>query len=233
MKALTTRLIYFFVGILGITFLGFYKTYLVKFPDFTGFTNAHHIHGILALSWILMLIAQPMLIRRKRLDWHKLVGKISYVTMPLLLLSFFFVAKAGYERNLKIMPESDALAIMTNGIPDMFYMGLMYVLGIIYKKNTAFHLRLMSATGLMILGPGLGRFLMIFCGVSPQYAIPIIILVSSGIGLVWLVLDILNKKSALPMGVFVGTGIIATFINANAHSVWWQSFAQWLVRTFF
>jgi hypothetical protein len=230
---LNTRLIYFFVSILIVTFLGFYKTYLIKFPTFEGFTNTHHIHGALALSWILMLIIQPILLRYKQLEWHRLVGKISYVLMPILLLSFFFVAKAGYMRNIKILPEANALAELTNGIPDIFYMGLLYALGIIHKKNTPLHLRFMASTGLMILGPGLGRFLIVFCGMPPQYAIAFIIVLSTGAGLVWLISDVFNKKSTFPMSIFVGTGVMATFINANAYSNWWQYFAKSVVSYLF
>jgi hypothetical protein len=232
-KSLNNRLIYFSVFILIITIAGFYKTYLVKFPTFEGFTNAHHLHGALALTWILMLIVQPLLIQRKRLDWHRIVGKVSYVTMPLLILSFFFVAKAGYERNIKVMPEADALAELANGTPDIFIMSIVYALAIYFKKNTAFHLRFMSATGLMVLGPGLGRFLIVFCGLPFHLAIPLIILFSTGIGLIWLIIDIRKKYSAFPMGVFVVDGILVAFININSHSAWWQSFAKWWVATLF
>jgi hypothetical protein len=228
-KSLQNRLIYFFVFVLIITFLGFYKTYLIKFPTFEGFTNAHHIHGALALSWILMLIAQPILIQRKMLYWHRLVGKISYVTMPLLLLSLFFVAKAGYQRNIATMPEIEALAGLTNGMPDMVFMGSLYSLALYYKKKTAFHLRFMSATGLMILGPGLGRFLIVFCGLPFQIAIPLLISFSGLIALVWLIADIRQKKSAFPMGYFLLITLMAVFINANSHSSWWLGFAKWVV----
>jgi hypothetical protein len=231
--ALNNRLIYFSVFILIITILGFYKTYLIKFPSFEGFTNAHHIHGALALTWILMLIVQPMLIQRKRLDWHRIVGKVSYITMPLMILSFFFVAKAGYERNSKIMPEADALAELANGIPDIFVMSAFYALAIYFKKNTAFHLRFMSATGLMVLGPGLGRLLIVGIGLPFPIVILTIISSTSGVGLVWMILDIKNKKSAFPMGAFVATGILVAFININNHAAWWQNFASWWVNNLF
>jgi hypothetical protein len=232
-KSLQNRLVFFFVLILIITLLGFYKTYIIKFPNFEGFTNAHHWHGALALSWILMLIAQPILIKYKKLDWHRTVGKISYFTMPLLLLSLFFVAKAGYQRNILSMTETEALAGLTNGIPDIFVMGSIYALAIFYKKKTAFHLRFMSATGLMILGPGLGRFLIVFCGLPPQIAIPFLICFSGLISLVWLIADVRQKKSAFPMAYYLLMTAFAISINFNSHSDWWQSFSKWLVINLF
>lgn len=70
-KSLQTRIGYFFIGVLIVTILGFYKTYLVTFPDFAGFTSAHHFHGAIALTWILMLIVQPFLIRAGKYDIHR------------------------------------------------------------------------------------------------------------------------------------------------------------------
>lgn len=232
-KTLQNRIVYFFIFLLLISFGGFYKTYLVKFPDFEGFNSAHHFHGAVMLTWILMLIAQPIFIRTKNLEWHRLVGKASYLVMPFLVLSFFLVARASYLRNIKTINEADALAGMTNGIPDMVFISILYGLGIYYKSKTSFHLRFFSAIGLMIMGPGLGRFLIVFCSLPFQIAIPIMIGLTSGVALIWMIIDIINKKSFLPMGVFLLIGFVAMFIGVNNHSVWWQSFAKWFAHTFF
>lgn len=232
-KSLQTRIGYFFIGVLIVTVLGFYKTYLVKFPDFAGFTSAHHFHGAVALTWILMLIVQPFLIRAGKYNIHRMVGKFSYLVMPLFVISLFFVVKAGYERNIKILTEENTLAAMTNGIPEMFFMTLLFGLGMYYKNKTAFHLRFLSSTGIIILGPGLGRFL----GVNLQLPLPIIILLmislTAGIALVWLIMDIRQKKSAFPMATLLIICFVAAFIGSHNHSAWWQSFAGWFAKTLF
>lgn len=232
-KSLQTRLGYFFIGVLLVTILGFYKTYLIKFPDFEVFTSAHHFHGAVAITWILMLIVQPFLIRAGQYDIHRMVGKFSYLVMPLFVISLFFVVKAGYERNIKILTEENTLAAMTNGIPEMVFMSILFVLGMYYKKKTAFHLRFLSSTGIIILGPGLGRFL----GVNLQLPLPIIILLmislTAGIALIWLIMDIRQKKSAFPMATLLIICLVAAFIGGNGHSAWWQSFARWFARVFF
>jgi len=231
-SGITNRLIYFFVFLLLMSFAGFYKTYLVKFPNFDGFTWAHHFHGAVMLTWILMLIAQPVFIRTKNFRLHRIVGKASYFVFPLLVLSLFLVARAGYLRNIKGAGEIEALAAMTNGIPDIFYLSILYGLGIYYKKKTSFHLRFFTCIGLMILGPGLGRFLIAVCGFS-FIAIPVMIGVISLFTLGWLITDIVQKRSAFPMAVFFAI-IIATFIvMPNSHSAWWQSFAKWIAGHLF
>ncbi|TAE23676.1 MAG: hypothetical protein EAZ91_21765 [Cytophagales bacterium] len=232
-KALQNRVGYYFVFVLIITTLGFYPTYLSKFPTFEGLTNVHHFHGFIALVWILMLIAQAFLIRYKKYALHRLIGKAGYVVMPLLLISLFLVARAGYERNSKTMTKPDALAELSNGIPDILFMGILFVLAMAYRHRPAWHMRFMTSTGLAIVGPGLGRFLIVFCGLPFTIALPLMGLSTTGVALVWMILDIRQKKSAFPMGVFVAMGIGIVLIGANNHSDWWQSFASWIVANLF
>lgn len=231
-SGITSRLIYFFISLLLISIAGFYKTYLVKFPNFDGFTWAHHFHGVVMLTWVLMLIAQPVFIRTKNFRLHSIVGKASYFVFPLLILSFFLVARASYFRNIKAEGEVEALAGMTNGIVDIFYISTLYCLGIYYKKKTSFHLRFFACIGLMILGPGLGRFMIAVCDL-PFIAVPIMIGVIALFTLGWMIADIIKKRSAFPMAVFLA--IIATtfIIGPNSHSAWWQSFAKWIATHLF
>jgi hypothetical protein len=231
-SGITNRLIYFFIFLLLISFSGFYKTYLVKFPSFDGFTWAHHFHGAVMLTWILMLIAQPVFIKTKNFRLHRIVGKASYFVFPLLILSFFLVARAGYFRNIKAGSEVDALAGMTNGIADIFYISILYGLGIYYKKKTSFHLRFFACIGFMILGPGLGRFLIAVCDL-PFIIVPVMIGMIGLFTLGWMIADIIKKRSAFPLAVFLAITATAFFIGANGHSAWWQSFAKWIATHLF
>jgi hypothetical protein len=153
--------------------------------------------------------------------------------MPLFVISLFFVVKAGYERNITTLSEENTLAGMSNGIPDMVFMSLLFALGMYYKKKTFFHLRFLSSTGIIILGPGLGRFL----GVNLQlpFALIIVLMISltAGIALLWLILDIRHKKSAFPMATLLSICFIAFFIGSQNHSAWWQGFARWFANMFF
>lgn len=233
-KTLQNRLLYFFVAIFIITNLGFYKTYLIHFPTFEGFPWIYHIHGMLAMAWVLMLIAQAYLIHVKKYDLHRLVGKLSYVIMPLFLVSLFFAAKESYLRNIQTMSQADALAEMPKGgTIDIFFLGLIYVLAMVYKKNVGYHLRFMASTGLIILMPGLGRFIFVFLGIPFPFALIPMIFVGLGVGIIWLIIDIKNKKSAFPMGVYVATTLMINAIGIESHSAGWQGFAKWWVETLY
>jgi hypothetical protein len=156
--------------------------------------------------------------------WQSFLLYISTITTLL-----FFVARAGYLRNIKTEGETEALASMGfSGIPDMFYISILYGLGIYYKKKTSFHLRFFASIGLMILGPGLGRFLIAVCGFKPMIAIPVMICSIALIALVWMITDVIKKRSAFPMAVFLGIIAITFVIGPNSHSAWWQAFAKWI-----
>lgn len=185
------------------------------------------------LTWILMLIAQPVFIRTKNFRLHRIVGKASYFIFPLLVLSLFFVARASYLGNIKTVGETEALARMTTGIPDMFYLSILYGLGIYYKKKTSFHIRFFASIGLMIMGPGLGRFLIVFCGLSPMIAIPSMVAFVTLLTVGWMIADIVKKRSAFPMAIFLAINATAFIIMPNSHSAWWQAFAKWIAVNLF
>lgn len=233
-KTLQNRILYFFVAIFIITNLGFYKTYLIHFPKFEGFPWIYHIHGMLAMAWILMLIGQAYLIRVQKYSFHKSIGKLSYIVFPLFLASLFFVAKETYLRNIKTQPQAEVLANMTNGgTIDIFFLGIAFVLAMVYKKNAGFHLRFMASTGIAILGPGLGRFLFAFLELPIPVGLIVMLLCTTGVAIIWLVIDVRNKKSALPMGFYVVIALCMNAAGIGSHSVLWQGFAKWWVETLY
>jgi hypothetical protein len=79
---------YFFLLLVPLAFLGFYKRYLSQFPEFQETTTYIHIHAAIASIWLFMLIIQPFLIRNRKYKQHRIVGRISYFVFPLLILSF-------------------------------------------------------------------------------------------------------------------------------------------------
>jgi hypothetical protein len=213
--------------------LGFYKTYLIHFPTFEGFATVHHFHGLLALTWILMLISQAYLIRNKKYTIHKAVGKLSFIVMPLFIISLFLVAKESYFRNSAKLTEAEALAALTNGLPDMFFFSILFILAMVNKRNSSSHMRYMTSTGIMMLGPGLGRFMIVFCGLPFPVVIITMILLTLGVAIVWFIFDYRNKKSLMPMSVLIMMSIVATLIQINANGAIWQSFAAWFASNFF
>ena len=52
----------------------------------------NHLHAITATLWMLMLVAQPLAIRTKRLTLHRRLGRTSYALAPVVLMSMVLLA---------------------------------------------------------------------------------------------------------------------------------------------
>jgi len=168
---------YFSLLLIPLTIAGFYKTYIVQFPNFKeNITPFIHIHAIIASIWIGILIVQPFLIVNKKFALHRTVGKVSYVVFPLLILSFVpQIIRTAYSDNPKNLFFS---------IADSFLLIIFYSLAVYYKKVSSRHMRYMIATTLVFLGPTVGRIGPILLGWSElftqniQYLIIYLILAS-------------------------------------------------------
>lgn len=141
---------YLFAAVLLFAFIAFYRTYFGLFPSFTGTTWVVHFHATVIILWFLMLIIQPVLIRKKRADLHALIGKVSYFLVPLIVLSFVLIIRQTELRG-KNLPVF-AIAIVNSSTFIIFYL-----LAIYYRKKTSWHIRFMVLTVIPFIDPAAGR----------------------------------------------------------------------------
>lgn len=149
---------YFLILLIPFTFLGFYKTYFNQFPTFKETNTLIHVHAAIASIWILILIAQPLLIRKRKNQLHRKIGKISYILFPLLILSFIPQMIRLFNSDNPIFlffPLSDCIALV-----------IFYSLAIYHRKNLSKHMRYMIGTAIVFLSPTLGRIGPLLLGVS-------------------------------------------------------------------
>jgi hypothetical protein len=198
MEKAYNQLYLLFVAIFFVLLWGFFRTYIVLFPSFKGMVLTDHVHGALMMSWVLMLIVQPLLIRRKLLKWHRIIGKVSYVTMPLLLLSIFFVTKIGYQKDLGSGSRPEAVAGIFLSLPNLVSLGFLYAMAILNKKKAKIHMRYMLGTSLFLIAPGLGRALIMYFHVAFSPAIYYSYGVDLLLALTFLVYDLRRKRLYQP-----------------------------------
>lgn len=152
---------YIMILLIPLTFLAFYRSYFGLFPSFgESTTNYIHFHAFIASIWILMLIAQPILIRKRNFELHRRIGKISYLIFPLLILSFI-------PQMIRLV-QSDTPQFLFFPLSDCISLILFYSLAIYYKKNAGKHMRFMIGTALVFLGPTIGRIGPGILGLSPS-----------------------------------------------------------------
>lgn len=224
---------YFFILIWVMALIGFHQTYTVFFPTFKGFRWEQHFHGAMLMAWFLMLIVQPFLIKFEKYDWHRALGKVGYVLAPLVCFSILEVSRMVYFRETANRPENDVLAQLSLDIPTILAFALFTSLAFWYQKQPAAHMRYMIATSLLMIGPGLGRALIIFGGIPFPVSVTAVLYLSTLIALVFLLLDLRNRKNPIPFLVIfliIGLQLLCWLFQTAG---WWLGFAKTFARIFF
>lgn len=136
--------------LLALVFAGFFHSYFgVSWQHFGSISGFVHLHAGLGLLWVLLLIAQSVLIETGRQSLHRRMGKISYVLFPVFLLSVLPLVFYTWLRG-------DQLTLFA-AAGDAFLLLVFYVLAMKSRRKPAVHQRYILATGLVLLDPVLGR----------------------------------------------------------------------------
>lgn len=196
---------YFLLLLIPLTFLGFYKTYFVQFPNFEENINIFiHLHALIASIWILLLIVQPLLIINRKNKLHRKLGMLSYIIFPLLILSFV-------PQMVRII-HSDTPQVLFFPLADSVLLLLFYSLAMYNRRNASKHMRYIIGTATVFLGPTLGRIGPNLLDWSEnvtqniQYGVVYLIL----IGLIFY--DKRNKKKSRPYLLILTTWILHQII---------------------
>lgn len=169
---------YWFMLFIGLAFAGFYTTYFTRI--FEPNPAIIHIHFVLMALWLAMLIAQPFLIKYKQLAWHRLIGKFSYVLVPVLLFTGFLLMRNEYYRNIARLEKDVTDGLKAYSQPEILKLAaaapialvyfvwflLFYLLAIINRRNSNKHARYMVATALTLTGPTVDRIIGIHFGIE-------------------------------------------------------------------
>lgn len=145
---------FWFIGLFVVLILGFWPSYFS--PSAASATFGQHFHAVAMMAWVLMLIVQPWLIRSRKRNVHRLVGRTSFVLAPLVVISAFYVVLD----NLVSLPQPYppiGLSFFWLGLVSGPYYAMLYGLAIINRKDMQLHARYMCATALGFITPGLGR----------------------------------------------------------------------------
>ncbi len=194
--------LYFLILILFIL-LGFYYPYFALFPDFKSVTTIVHIHTITLILWTLILIAQPILIRYKKYRLHQIIGRITYLLVPLVILTCAGVMRQQYYELIgKKMTQVQSFKSIYTSFTGILSIITYYLFAIIYvlKGNIAFHMRYMICLFLEFIPPTFGRTLGYWLDIRQVYTHTIAVSVGA---LILLILIIADKKRGLNFTPYV------------------------------
>ena len=142
---------YFILILIPIGILAFWSSYFsIIFSNTITPSFYAHFHGIMMIIWISLLIAQPILIRRNKLNTHRLLGKISYFVGPLVLVSMLLITH--HYRRLITTPSGITFTNINVWL-------VCFILAIMYRYKTKIHARAMIGTAISLLDPIFMRFM--------------------------------------------------------------------------
>lgn len=242
-NAAIVRIIIGIILLLVLVHIGFYNTYIRHFPGFADYVRPDgrkihfnwiiHFHGMMMIGWLLMLLVQPILILKGKVKLHRLVGRLSYVLAPLVLLSMYLVIHSSLHRAL---PQDGQIAVvarrMALDVPAILFFATLYLLAIFYTNKPALHSRFMCSTAFMLMSPALGRTFRGFLDASRDGSIDIsrnIIVIVVG---VIAVVDSWRTKRISPFAVVLGFVVLNKIIWNIRETALWHSIANVIAKIF-
>lgn len=214
--------------LLGLAVLGFWKPYFSRLDAAQGMT---HLHALAMLAWFGMLVAQPLLIRSRRLAWHRRVGKASYVVVPLIAASALVLAQMRIaQAPATALPMQQYILFL--GVSGALLFVVVWGLGIRYRRDSALHARYMAGTALTLVDPSLARVMIFWVPAVPAVPPPLYQWISFGlVYAVLLLLIFLDRKSLrgrpalwVLLGLFVALHASVLLVPGTLA---WQRYAAW------
>lgn len=141
-----------------LSLVGFFPSYIGHFPQYGDFKWTIHIHFIAFCCWFLLIVIQPILIRKKKFELHKKLGRLSYVLMPILLITIILLRFGKLEEEVKESVEMASFNTFLTFV-DIVSLSGYYLIAVLNSKNLRWHVAFILATTLVSFNPGLSRLL--------------------------------------------------------------------------
>jgi hypothetical protein len=204
---------FYFLILPVFVLLGFYYPYFSLFPKFKSIPVLIHVHTIVLMLWVSILIVQPILIRYGKYRAHRIIGRLTYYLLPLVMITLIGVIRKQYYEGIEQkMTSIQSLEAVFTSIASIFTILIYYSLAIIQilKRNIGLHMRYMICLFLEFIPPTFGRTLGYWLNIRQFYTYNISILVSA---IILILLIISDKKRKLNYSPYVLALSLYVFVN--------------------
>lgn len=219
---------YFFAAMV-ITWLGFSRSY---FAVVRSEPLLHHIHGALMGGWIAILILQPILYQRGKLQLHRTIGRWAvYLWVPAMVVCGLLMDRRMLRTHNAPPFIIDQLAFLD--LTSLILLPIFIALSIVYARNIQLHARYIVCTVLLLIPPALARLLFVVPSmhsfqrnVNTAEALMVLVLVI-------LTADDKRRGRIWPPypAAAVVFGIIAIAANYAKTWPWWHTLSSWIAST--
>lgn len=126
-----------------------------------------HFHALTGTLWFVLLIAQPVSVRYRRLALHRALGRCSYLLAPLFVLAGVLLS---HHRLASMNEATFAAEGYSHYLP--FYasvaFAVAFALGLRYRRVPKAHGRFMLLTAMPLIDPVIGRVLFFYFPTLPN-----------------------------------------------------------------
>lgn len=142
---------------LAAVFTGFGTTYVLPMARRSFSAPAIvHLHGTLCLSWVLLFIAQSLLVRGRQTPLHRSVGRLGIPIALGIFVSGMGTALWATERDLATVPS--ALTTMIGTLTSLAIFAALVIFAVAMSRRPDWHKRLMMLATIVVLWPAYFRF---------------------------------------------------------------------------
>ena len=190
-----------------------------------------HVHVFFVALWMSALIVQPLLIRARRLDLHRAVGRATFALAPLVGVSALLLAHSRFAR----MDDATLVrSAFTLYLPFMSTTAFLvsYALAVVFRRQRAAHAAFMSGTAFALVDPIVVRLIFFYTSAGEVHWIYDVI----GIGIVSTILTVLlvlSREAPRARNAFLALLVLFGALSAGwftlARGSGWARFARWFV----
>jgi hypothetical protein len=139
-----------------IAFTGFARTYYLKGAfDAPELLPIVHVHGIVMTLWIVLFLAQVGLVAARRVDLHRRLGMAGAALAAIVVIVGIATAIDGARRGVSPGPPPLVFLAIPIGVALLF--GLFVGAGVLMRRRSDWHKRLMLMASIAILTPAIAR----------------------------------------------------------------------------
>ncbi|MDO1451408.1 hypothetical protein Q0590_34350 [Rhodocytophaga aerolata] len=194
-------------------------------------------HGAIFGAWLLLFLTQTILITKRKLALHRLLGYMGAFLALLMVLSGYItaiaMARRGYDLSGDLIRgKGDPLELLVFQLGDLLSFTILVGLAIWYRSTPAVHKRLMLLATIASLMPAALTHIIGHSPVLREITAPIILLPLFMLLFARAVYERLSRGSIHPISLWVA---LALFVWANLRAVVigpsdaWHNFAEWLI----
>lgn len=207
-------------------FIGFARTYYLKgMYGSATLSPLFHAHGLIFTTWMVLLIAQPLLVAARRTDIHRRIGVFGGILAAAMTIIAIPVS-IDLGRRGAAPPGVPPIVFLVVPVATVVVFPALVAAALYWRRNTAAHKRLMLIATMELIPAGFGRWPMLvpygplgFFGSADLFLLAI------------LAYDLATLRRPHPATVAGGLFLIGSqfgrFMLGSTDA--WQSFAMWLI----